>query len=139
MSGPSTLCRKKKPAPSWASSDAPAIQRELRLTDLERDLLEVLRASLSPAPSSALYNALYPDGGPSIKIIDVKVCHVRRRLAQAGYGAAIDTYRKTGKLLTPETRAALDARFGPPALTLALAVGAGVSPSHAADAHARSL
>lgn len=70
----------------------------LRLTPKENELAKLLRARMGKTVSrDAIMNALYfddPNGGPNIKIIDVFICKLRRKLIGSGF--RIETDHITG-------------------------------------------
>lgn len=92
--------------PKWASVDG----KPLHLTNKEWRLLEALALARKrgPMPSSVLLDTLYDGAGdqPQIKIIDVFVCKIRKKLREAGIDGVIETIWGRGYQLVnpyPET------------------------------------
>lgn len=86
----------------------------LRMTPKERAIAEYLRARMGKTVSrDAIMNALYfddPNGGPDIKIIDVFMCKLRRKLIGSGFRIETDHvigYRMTEGEAAPRSPAGL--------------------------------
>ncbi|MGA9855081.1 MAG: winged helix-turn-helix domain-containing protein [Gammaproteobacteria bacterium] len=86
----------------------PQIPPQLRLTPTEAKVLEALLAR-AEATKEAILLHLYStrcDDAPEIKIVDVLVFRIRKKLAR--HGLKIETRWGRGYALPPETRAGLD-------------------------------
>jgi two-component system cell cycle response regulator CtrA len=82
---------------------------EFKLTPLEKAILTILYRSKNTTSKDKLYSLLYaniPGKVPEIKIIDVLICKMRKKLKQ--FDIEIKTIWGQGYSLTPDSKTILD-------------------------------
>jgi len=102
---------------AWeASATVNQYQTELGLTAKEAAVLSLLvqrRRVERMQAYAAVFEQLNGDG-PSLKIVDVFVCKLRKKLRAIGLNPTIKSIWGVGHEITPETIAAIEQRLSPP-------------------------